>query len=190
MRGVRALGAAIVCVAAVSCSAADAANPPKASGPSSSREAATAPSTSGVATAPAPGNASTASGAATIRPPIVTKRIPYGARRRREMAAYSRRHYGKRTWRLRHPHVIVEHYTDGHSFSSAWNYFASNVPDLGELPGVCAHFIVDTDGTIYQLVDLRVRCRHAVGMNWTAIGVEHVGTSDREILTNRRQMRA
>ena len=25
-------------------------------------------------------------------------------------------------------------------------------PRAGELPGVCAHFIVDTDGAIYQLV--------------------------------------
>ena len=58
---------------------------------------------------------------------------------------------------------------------------------LGELPGVCAHFVIDTDGTIYQLVNLRVRCRHAIGMNWTAIGIEHVGTSDGQMLSSRRR---
>ena len=35
------------------------------------------------------------------------------------------------------------------------------------------------DGTIYQLVPLTTSCRHTVGLNWTAIGIEHVGTSDR-----------
>jgi len=55
---------------------------------------------------------------------------------------------------------------------------------------VCAHFLIDTDGTIYQLVNLRIRCRHAIGMNWTAIGIEHVGTSGDAILDDRDMMRA
>jgi N-acetylmuramoyl-L-alanine amidase len=127
----------------------------------------------------------------TVRkPPIVKKFIPFGRRRKHEMARYSRRHYGVKTWKLTHPKVIVEHYTDGPTFSSAWNTFASNTSDLGELPGVCAHFIIDTDGTIYQVVSLRVRCRHAVGLNYTAIGIEHVGTSDAQILHDKAQMHA
>ena len=28
-------------------------------------------------------------------------------------------------------------------------------------------------------------CRHTVGLNWTAIGIEHVGTSDAQVLGNR-----
>ena len=42
--------------------------------------------------------------------------------------------------------------------------------------------MIDRDGTIYQLVPLDTICRHTVGLNWTAIGIEHVGTSDAEIL--------
>ena len=124
------------------------------------------------------------------RPPIVQKPIPYDATRKAEMATYAKRHYGIDTWRLVHPHVIVEHYTAGPSFASAYNAFASDVPDpeLHELPGDCAHFIVDTDGTIYQLVPLDVMCRHTVGLNYTAIGIEHVGTSDAEILGNAKQL--
>ena len=124
------------------------------------------------------------------RPPIVWRPIPFGHDRRMEMGAYSRRHYGTWTWRLRNPHVIVEHYTDGTTFSGAWATFAANGVHLGELPGVCAHFVIDTDGTIYQLVNLHVRCRHAIGMNWTAIGIEHVGTSDQQILSNPAMMRS
>ena len=33
-------------------------------------------------------------------------------------------------------------------------------------------------------------CRHTVGLDWTAIGVEHVGSTDAEVLRNPRQMRA
>jgi N-acetylmuramoyl-L-alanine amidase len=124
------------------------------------------------------------------KPRIVTKLIPFGAARRAEMVAYAKRHYGLSTWRLVHPHVIVEHYTASDSFSSTWNAFASNAPDLGELPGDCAHFVIDRDGTIYQLVRLDTMCRHTVGLNWTALGIEHVGTSDGEILSDPRQLAA
>ena len=54
--------------------------------------------------------------------------------------------------------------------------------ELHELPGTCAHFVIDTDGTIYQLVSTSIMCRHTVGLNYTAIGIEHVGTSDAQIL--------
>ncbi|HVC86241.1 MAG TPA: peptidoglycan recognition family protein [Gaiellaceae bacterium] len=133
-----------------------------------------------------------AAGVAPARPPIVWKPIPFGAARRAETAQYAQRHYGVKTWRLQHPHVIVEHYTASTTFSSAWNTFASDTPDseLHELPGTCAHFVIDRDGTIYQLVPLTTMCRHTVGLNWTAIGIEHVGTSDTSILDNPRQMRA
>jgi len=107
------------------------------------------------------------------------------------MAAYAAKHYGIHSWRL-HPKVIVEHYTGSDSFSAAWNTFAANRPDpeLGGLPGDCAHFIVGRDGTIYQLVRLNVMCRHTVGLNYVAIGIEHVGTSDAEILHDLAQLRS
>ena len=130
--------------------------------------------------------------AAPPKPPIVSKPIPFGGQRKAETAAYARRHYGRDTWRLTNPRVIVEHYTASESFSSAYSTFASDTPDreLHELPGVCAHFVIDKDGTIYQLVPLTTICRHTVGLNYTAIGIEHVGTSDAEILGNPRQLNA
>jgi N-acetylmuramoyl-L-alanine amidase len=125
------------------------------------------------------------------KPQIVWKPIPYGPQRKAEMADYALRHYGIHTWRLR-PKVIVEHVTATPTFSSAWNTFARDVPDaeLHQLPGTCAHFIVDRDGTIYQLVPLGVMCRHAVGLNYVAIGIEHVGLSDAQVLADRAQMRS
>ena len=125
------------------------------------------------------------------KPHVVWKPIPFGPQRKAEMAASARRHSGIRSWRLP-PKVIVEHFTGSDSFSSAWNTFAANTPDpeLGELPGTCAHFIVDRDGTIYQLVRLTVMCRHTVGLNYVALGIENVGTSDGEILRDRAQLRS
>jgi beta-N-acetylhexosaminidase len=126
------------------------------------------------------------------RPAIVPKPIPFGAKRRAETAAYARRHYGLDRWRLERPRAIVQHYTASNSLASAYATFAADAPDaeLGELPGVCAHFLIDRDGTIYQLVRQDTICRHTVGLNWTALGIEHVGTSDGQILANEQQLSA
>ena len=129
---------------------------------------------------------------ADLRPPIRWHPIPYPRKRRRDMAAYAKRHYGTRTHRLRDPRVIVQHIAVTRSASAVWNTFAPNRPDpeLGELPGVCTHFVISGRGRIQQLVPLGRMCRHTVGLNHTAIGIEHTGLSDGELLGNRRQMRA
>ena len=137
-----------------------------------------------------PASAGRARTAASLRPPIVWHPFGYGTTRQREMGAYSKRHYGVWRWRLIHPKVIVEHYTAGTSVTSVFNYYAANSPHLGELPGVCAHFVIDTDGTIYQEAPLTYRCRHTVGLNDRAIGIEHVGTSDAQVLNNPAMMRS
>jgi N-acetylmuramoyl-L-alanine amidase len=133
-----------------------------------------------------------AAGGHASRPPIVSWPIPFGAKRKREMAAYSERHYGERTWRLRDPHVIVEHMSQTSSARAVYNTFAPDVPDveLHELPNVCSHFVIGASGRIFRLVNLRTRCRHTVGLNWTAIGIEHVGYGDGDALGNRRELHA
>jgi N-acetylmuramoyl-L-alanine amidase len=130
--------------------------------------------------------------AAVPEPAIVSKPIPFGAKRKLQTAAYAKRHYGVATYRLTDPHVIVEHYTVTSSFQQTWNTFAQDTPDaeLHELPGTCSHFVIDRDGTIYQLVPLSIMCRHTVGLNYTAIGIEHVGSSDAQVLSDSRQMAA
>lgn len=130
--------------------------------------------------------------ASKLRPAIDVKAIPFGPKRKRQMAAYSNRHYGERTWRLRRPRVIVQHMAQAGSVAAIFNTFARNVadPELGELPNVCAHFVVSRKGRIFRLVNLRTRCRHTVGLNWTAIGIEHVGYGDGDVLGNPRQLRA
>ena len=67
--------------------------------------------------------------------------------------------------------------------------FAANAPDveLRELPGVCA----TRDRPRRDDLPARpttIMCRHTVGLNYTAIGIEHVGSSDAQVLGNRRQL--
>jgi N-acetylmuramoyl-L-alanine amidase len=126
------------------------------------------------------------------RPAIKIWSIPFGPRRKHEMAAYSARHYGERTWRLRHPRVIVEHMAEAGSAAGVRATFAPDRPDpeLHELPNVCAHFVISSSGRVFRLVNLRTRCRHTVGLNWTAIGIEHAGYADGDVLGSRRELRA
>ncbi len=126
------------------------------------------------------------------RPPIVQDPIPFGPQREAEMTAYAQRHYGLDTFRLIDPHVIVIHFTETPDFQSTYNTFAPDTPDseLHELPNTCAHFVIDRDGTIHQLVPLSIMCRHTVGLNWTAIGIEHVGYSDAQVLGDPRELGA
>ena len=133
-----------------------------------------------------------AAASAVPKPPIRWDPIPFGAERKHQMRRYSRRHYGDGRARLIEPRVIVQHYTASGSFSSAFQTFAANAPDVefGERPGVCAHYLIDRDGAIHQLVSLRWRCRHTVGLNHRSIGVEHVGVSDADVLGRPRQIAA
>jgi hypothetical protein len=132
------------------------------------------------------------------KPRLVQDPIPYGASRRAQMAEYARRHYGVSSSTLQ-PKLIVLHFTasGAGSYPGVHATFSSNAPNRGELPGVCAHFVVDQDGTIYQLVPLNVMCRHTIGVNDQALGIEMVqegGSSshwaDQQILHRPAQIRS
>jgi len=124
------------------------------------------------------------------KPAIRWHPIPFGAERKRQTRRYAQRHYGVDSHLLREPKVIVQHFTASSTFGSAFSTFASNVANLGEKPGVCAHFLIDRDGSIHQLVSLRFMCRHVIGLNHTSVGIEHVATSDAQVMGNRRQLQA
>ena len=129
-------------------------------------------------------------------PPIVQDLIPFGLKRQAEMQAYSLRHYGQSTIVLR-PRVIILHFTDSATYESAHALFSEDIPNNGELPGTVSHFIIDKDGTIYQQLPTSIRGRHAIGLNWCAIGIEFVqqgGSSstwaDQQILHTPAQLHA
>jgi N-acetyl-anhydromuramyl-L-alanine amidase AmpD len=127
---------------------------------------------------------------AVAKPPIHKKLIPFPKKRKREMAAYSKDHYGQYKWGLVDPKVIVIHYAEAGSISSIFNTFAPDRPDVEfhQLPNVCSHYAVGASGAVYKFVPPTIRCRHTVGLNYIAIGVEHVGFSDQDILNRPAQL--
>jgi N-acetyl-anhydromuramyl-L-alanine amidase AmpD len=146
----------------------------------------------GGAGAGAVASAPPATEAAAAKPEIHKMLIPFPQHRKREMAAYSKHHYGQYKWRLADPKLIVEHYAAAGSVSAIFNTFAPDRPDVEfhQLPGVCSHFAVSSTGAIYKFVPVSIRCRHVVGLNHVAIGIEHVGFSDQDILGRAAQLNA
>lgn len=112
-------------------------------------------------------------------------KIPFGPKRKRQMAAYSKRHYGKYEWRLIQPRQIVLHYATAPTVGSVFNTFSDPRPDptFGERPQVCAHFVI-APGKAVQMVSLGARCRHTLGLNHVAIGIEHLGYSDGQVMAS------
>ncbi|HEY7891221.1 MAG TPA: N-acetylmuramoyl-L-alanine amidase [Solirubrobacteraceae bacterium] len=137
------------------------------------------------------GESATASRAPS-QPQIISNPIPFGQKRKDEMRAYALRHYGIDSYELQAPKVIVEHFTETHTWQEAYNTFAPDVPDpeLHELPGTTSHFIIDQNGGIHQVLPLNLMGRHTVGLNYTAVGIEMVGMSDQEILNRPTELDA
>jgi N-acetylmuramoyl-L-alanine amidase-like protein len=131
-------------------------------------------------------------GSAAAKPTIKKRLIPYPKKRKREMAAYSKRHYGQYKWQLVEPKLIVIHYAAAGSVGAIFNTFAPDRPDVEfhQLPGVCSHYAVGAGGGVFKFVPPSIRCRHTVGLNHVAIGIEHVGFSDGDILNRPPQLNA
>lgn len=80
------------------------------------------------------------------------------------------------------PKIIVLHYTGSGTLQSNFNYFnrtelenARSYNKNQSTLNVSAHFLVDRDGKIYQLMDETMFARHTIGLNYCAIGVENIG---------------
>ncbi|MEC7948109.1 MAG: peptidoglycan recognition family protein [Myxococcota bacterium] len=84
------------------------------------------------------------------------------------------------------PKVIVLHWTAGPTAKSAyWTFYRPRRErrDPHQQLNLSVHFIVDRDGTIYQLMPTDRVAAHVVGLNHVAIGVENVGDGQRWPLT-------
>ena len=125
--------------------------------------------------------------AAAPKPSIRKRLIPYSKKRKREMAAYSKRpgHY---KWRLRNPKLIVIHYAVAGSIGAIYNTFAPDNPDpeFGELPGVCSHYAVGAGGGPSSSFPRPLAAATSSALNHVAIGIEHVGFNDSTSSTGRR----
>lgn len=80
------------------------------------------------------------------------------------------------------PKIILIHHTAINSYEKSISRFKSQTlpSDRPEIQSagavnVSAHFMVERDGRIHQLMPLDFMARHVIGLNFNAIGIENVG---------------
>ena len=123
---------------------------------------------------------------------VVRKPIVFDEQRRRLSLEYLRDRYGiEQKEPTIVPKVVVVHWTVIPTMDATFNAF-----DPATLPGartdiasagalnVSSHYLVDRDGTIYQLLPESTMARHVIGLNHAAIGIENVGNGTDQPLTD------
>lgn len=109
--------------------------------------------------------------------------IEFGETRVELTKKYIKSHYDLEVENIKIvPKIIVIHHTAIDDFNDSLSRFASqtlpsNRPDInnGGAVNVSAHFMVERDGTIHQLMPLDTMARHVIGLNYSSIGIENVG---------------
>ena len=104
---------------------------------------------------------------------IVEKFLPWSENRERLTREYAELHYGMSITTIE-PQAVVVHWTAGDTWQSAYYTFYDDTRNDGTV-NVSSQFLVDRDGTIYQLMPDNKLARHVIGYNWCAIGIENVG---------------
>ena len=115
---------------------------------------------------------------------IIQKPIDYSMEKIKLSLDYMKAHHGldQKTPKIT-PKIIVLHYTAGGTIESNFKYFnnlylenqRSTLKNQSPL-NVSSHFLIDRDGTVYQLVDPEMFARHTIGLNYCAIGFENIGS--------------
>ena len=133
---------------------------------------------------------------------IIQKPISYNDERIKLSLEYLKNRHGLiQTKPTISPKIIVLHYTAGGTLKSSFNYFNNTkIEDFRvynknqSLLNVSAHYLIDRDGKIYQLMDDTLFARHTIGLNYCSIGIENIGSktaplTDAQILANSKLIR-
>ncbi len=131
--------------------------------------------------------------AQTGEPKIIQKPISYSDERVRLSLEYLKEHYGLvQKTPVIIPKMIVLHYTANGNVESNFKYFNKTYLEGGRNTlkkqstlNVSSQYIIDRDGTIYQLMEPNQFARHTIGLNYCAIGIENIG-SRKEPLTEKQ----
>ncbi len=115
---------------------------------------------------------------------IISKPISYNEERVRLSLEYLKDHHGLvQKTPVIVPKIIVLHYTAGGTVESNYKYFnkthlenTRNILKKQSTLNVSSQFIIDRDGTIYQLMEPNMFARHTIGLNYCAIGIENIGS--------------
>lgn len=115
---------------------------------------------------------------------IVIIQYPVLSERKMELLnEYAQRHYNLKTANLYNPTMVVLHYTGVPSFRFSLNQFKIDELDPSTeklapygLAPLGTHYLIDFDGSIYELVPSTVMVRHVIGYDYTSISIQNVGT--------------
>ncbi|MDD5372505.1 MAG: peptidoglycan recognition family protein [Sulfurimonas sp.] len=95
------------------------------------------------------------------------------------------------------PKIVIIHHTAIDDFNDSFSRFISQTlpsdrPDInnGGAVNVSAHFMVERDGTIHQLMPLDFMARHVIGLNYNSIGIENVGGQNSKDNLTKEQLKA
>lgn len=122
---------------------------------------------------------------------IIEKLISYSDERKRLSIEYLKDRHGIIQDNANiTPIMVVLHYTGKGTAKSIYNYFNQTTIETDRKINsnqsklnVSSHYVIDRDGTIYRLVPDNLFCRHTIGLNYCAIGVENIGSKENP-LTN------
>jgi beta-N-acetylhexosaminidase len=115
---------------------------------------------------------------------IIDKPIDFGAERIEMTKEYILKHYGYVVDDIEIvPQIIVLHWTADMSFKKSFNRLKpqklfSDRKDIVKASAlnVSSQFMVKRDGTIYRLMPETWMARHVIGLNYSSIGVENIGS--------------
>lgn len=126
---------------------------------------------------------------------IINKPIKFEKQRVDLTLKYIKQHYNLEVQDIKIvPKIIVVHHTALDDFEKSFKRLEgelllsdrTDISKAGNL-NVSAHYLVDTDGTIYLLMDDNKMARHTIGLNYNAIGIENVGgQNDKDNLTQKQ----
>lgn len=95
------------------------------------------------------------------------------------------------------PKIIVVHHTAIDDYADSLSRFTAQTlptdrPDItsGGAVNVSAHFMVERDGTVHQLMPLDFMARHVIGLNYNSIGIENVGGANSTDNLTKEQLKA
>jgi N-acetyl-anhydromuramyl-L-alanine amidase AmpD len=119
---------------------------------------------------------------------IIQKPIDFNQQRIDLTKEYIATHYGKRVKDITiDPKIIVIHWTAVMSLKKSFERLKPQLllSDRGDISSagalnVSAHYLVDRDGIIYQLMPENWMARHVIGLNYNSIGIENVGGENNE----------
>lgn len=129
---------------------------------------------------------------------IVQKPIVFNEERIELTKAYIKSHYKLNVNDITiKPRMIVIHHTAFNTLEESFENF--NPVKLNDkrpfikksgLLNPTAHYMVDKDGTIYQLMREDYMARHVIGLNYSSIGIENVGGANHEDNLTQAQLQA